>query len=57
MISFLDEEMRLRFHELPIDKQLEWQSLADHYPAGITILFVEQGDGGLEVSVRINEEP
>lgn len=60
MISFLDEETRIRFHELPVDKQRDWQEMAERYfrkGKSLVVLYVEGcADGTLEVSIRIDEK-
>lgn len=56
MINFLNEDVRQRFHELPIDRQMELQKFArDVKP--LTILFVMLNeDGTSEISIRIDEK-
>lgn len=54
MIKFLTEEVRMRFHELPVDRQREFQDLAERQI--VTILFVEYDGESSEVSVRIDEK-
>lgn len=55
MIKFLNEDVRLKFHELPIDRQRELQSFGEKND--ITILFVMIEENGIsEVSIRIDEK-
>lgn len=53
MIRFLNEDVRVRFHNLPVDTQREWLALAAKHD--LTVLFVDDSDG-LEISVRIDEK-
>ena len=54
MISFLTEEIRQAFHEIPIDRQREIQDFAKR--KRITILFLDFTDNILEVSIRVDEQ-
>jgi hypothetical protein len=59
MIDFLNEDVRSAFHLLPVDKQREWNEIAERYALRgqqLQILFVENGEDGLEVSIRVNEK-
>lgn len=59
MIRFLNEDIRLRFHCLPIDRQRDWETVAsvyEHKGYRLTITYVEQDERTLEVSIRIDEE-
>jgi hypothetical protein len=59
MIAFLNADVRAQFHSLPIDKQREWMKMAEEQAKrGFTlrVLFIDQTDGVLEVSVRIDEK-
>ena len=52
MIEFISEDIREKFHLLPIDKQREIAGFA--HGRIITLLFIDYYDGALEVSIRIN---
>lgn len=57
MISFLSDEVRLRFHSLPVDQQQEWEAMAQamkHLGRHVVVLFVD--DELSEVSVRIDDQ-
>lgn len=55
MIRFLNEDVRQRYHELPVDRQREFERLAERKI--VTILFVEMDENGIsEVSIRIDEK-
>lgn len=55
MIKFLTEDVRLRFHELSVDRQRELQSFAEKND--ITILFVMiEENGTSEIAIRIDEK-
>lgn len=59
MIEFLTPDVELRFHNLPIDRQREWQDMADRYLKRgqvLQILFVDQTEDALEVSIRVNKK-
>lgn len=59
MIEFLNPEVELRFHSLPVEKQREWQDMADRYlkkGCVLKILFVDQSEQGLEVSIRVDKK-
>jgi hypothetical protein len=50
--------MRTRFHFLPIDEQMNLQSLAEKcfsHGKVVTVLFVDR-EPGSEVSIRINKK-
>ena len=59
MIDFLTEDVRTAFHLLPVDRQREWCEIAERYfikGQQLQILFVENNEDGLEVSIRVNEK-
>jgi len=59
MIAFLTPEVRAQFHSLPIDKQREWIKMAEEQAKRgfvLRVLFIEESEGVLEVSVRIDEK-
>lgn len=60
MIKFSNEEVRQRFHELPLEKQSDWNAVAEmHFNRGfqLHILFVERDENGtLEISIRVDEK-
>lgn len=59
MIRFLNEDIRTRFHCLPLEKQQDWETVAaayEHKGFQLTVTFVEAEGTTLEVSVRIDKE-
>lgn len=59
MLEFLNEDIRTRFHLLPIDEQMSLQDIADRcfsYGKVVTILFVDVEPGSSETSIRINKK-
>lgn len=55
MLEFLNEQIRVEFHNLSIDQQQEYLRLAEYLSArsmSCEIVFVD----GLEVSIRINKQ-
>lgn len=60
MIKFSSEAVRTAFHSLPLDKQREWQMIAERFLAkgkSLTIHFIEMDSHGrLEASIRIDDE-
>lgn len=59
MISFLNEDIRTRFHCLPIDRQEDWNTIAavyEHRGFRLVITYIEVDKDFLEVSVRIDKE-
>ena len=59
MILFSSDEVRQRFHELPIERQSEWTDVAEGYLKRgfqLRILFIEQTPEALEVSIRVDKK-
>jgi hypothetical protein len=59
MISFLNEDVRTRFHCLPIERQRDWETLGavyEHKGFRLVITFIESEKDWLEVSVRIDKQ-
>jgi hypothetical protein len=55
-VKFLSEDVRVRFHELTIDQQLEWLKFESNLQDDdLTILFVDNSEG-LEISIRIDRK-
>lgn len=56
MLEFLNQSIREDFHLLPIDKQMEFQRMAERlFSLGesVKILYVDPRKNDLEISVRI----
>lgn len=57
MISFITEEIRAQFHQLPLERQREIiRAAEDIFPQGKTVTVVFADAETLEIAIRINEE-
>ena len=59
MIQFLNEDIRTRFHCLPLDRQNDWTTIAavyEHRGFRLVITYIEVDEQALEVSIRIDQE-
>jgi len=59
MIHFLNEDIRTRFHCIPIERQRDWETVAavyEHKGYRLMITFIEAEGPTLEVSIRIDKE-
>lgn len=60
MLEFANEMIRSRFHALDVDRQREWNAIAEDFLKRGKVIHVQwiedYGDGGLEVAVRIDQK-